>query len=290
MNSPRFGVVTSRSSSSNSTNSNDDTNNQQNNNATKRKTAAAVIIGNEILSGKVSDVNVAYLAKLLFARGVKLCRVEMIADDYDEIGEAVVRLSQKVDYVFTSGGIGPTLDDITYAAIAKAFGVSLVCDDRILCAMKEISPQHEINVARRQMATVPTGAELLAVEGLWVPLAVVNGNVFILPGVPWLFQRMLDAHKGRFGDESAALATARVYTNRFEGEIAASLNQLHADFPDVELGSYPRTEVAHNYCVMLTLEGADEARVHAARDQLKRAVDGELEPGLLPQMERPRVG
>mmetsp|Transcript_12081 Transcript_12081/g.32512 ORF Transcript_12081/g.32512 Transcript_12081/m.32512 type:complete len:269 (-) Transcript_12081:477-1283(-) len=258
--------------------------------AGRRKTAAALIIGNEILSGKVADVNVPYLAKLLFKRGVKMTRVEMVPDDYGDIGEAAVRLSRSVDYVFTSGGIGPTLDDITYSALAKAFELPLECDEGIVNAMRQISPQHEINAARRRMATVPAGAELLSVEGLWVPLAVVNRNVYVLPGVPWLFQRMVDAHKERFGAEADALATALVYTNRFEGEIASTLDEIQEKYPDVEFGSYPRTEAAHQYCVMLTLEGVDAERVDAACKELKQAVQGESTPEMLPSIPRPPVG
>ncbi|KAA8499823.1 Uncharacterized protein FVE85_7408 [Porphyridium purpureum] len=245
------------------------------------KTAAALIIGNELLNGKVQDTNTRFLASRLYDRGVKLMRVEIIPDDYDEIAEAVTRLSAKSDYVFTSGGIGPTLDDITYEAIARAFGLQLKLNEFTVSEMRRISPQHEINEARKRMALFPDPCELYSTDGLWVPIVCVNTNVFILPGVPWIFERMLQFNLHRFGSDETALKSSTVYTNRYEGELASELQRIADAFPLLDFGSYPRTQPDDKYNVMLTIEGADGELVRAAAAALSAAVQGAATPDAL---------
>jgi molybdenum cofactor synthesis domain-containing protein len=134
----------------------------------KRKTAAALVIGNEILNGKTLDTNTQVLAQFLFKRGVVLKCAETIQDDPRSITRSVARLASTHDFVFSSGGIGPTLDDVTYQSIADAFGTDLVVSEETILRMKEISPQMDINDAQRRMATLPVSGETLWTDGLWV--------------------------------------------------------------------------------------------------------------------------
>eukprot|EP00884_Botryococcus_braunii_P012511 jgi/Botrbrau1/21260/Bobra.39_2s0052.1 len=144
------------------------------------KKAAFLVIGNEILSGSIVDANTPWLAKLLHSRGVDLIRVEYIPDDADDIVASVLRLKERVGetgFVFTSGGIGPTHDDVTYEAIAKAFGLKLAQHGPTVALMQEHYEKRgvELNAARLRMAALPIGAEVLTTPGLWVPLVNVHG-------------------------------------------------------------------------------------------------------------------
>mmetsp|Transcript_12526 Transcript_12526/g.38255 ORF Transcript_12526/g.38255 Transcript_12526/m.38255 type:complete len:281 (-) Transcript_12526:117-959(-) len=239
----------------------------------RRHTAAALIIGDEILTGKTQDTNSNYLAKFLFARGVDLRRVEVIPDVMEEIGEAVTRMSNGFDYVFTSGGIGPTHDDLTYEAIARAFNLELHVDEEVVSEMRRISPGHEVNEARLRMATLPSGCEKLSTEGLWVPLVVVNRNVYVLPGVPVILERMLQAASDRFGS-GVARARRIVYTRMHEGDLAKGLTAIAEEHPHVAIGSYPRTQRSDNFNVRVTIEGDDERQVDAIAAQVADAVRG----------------
>ena len=140
--------------------------------------AGLLIIGDEILSGAVSDSNAAWLGKLLHLRGVKLCRVEVVGDCVEEIVDSVHRIRERAagGPVFTSGGIGPTHDDVTYAAIGAAFGRPLTVHEETLRRMTaHYERKHlEVNAMRRRMATLPEGAEVLFTDGMWVPLAIVT--------------------------------------------------------------------------------------------------------------------
>jgi molybdopterin-biosynthesis enzyme MoeA-like protein len=133
--------------------------------ARKRKTASALVIGNEILNGKTLDTNSQVLAQFLFGRGVVLKCIETIPDDVRTITRSVSRLASTHDYVFTSGGIGPTLDDVTYQSVGLAFGVQLVEDEDTVAKMKQ--SRMELNDARLRMATLPSGCDKLWTEGLW---------------------------------------------------------------------------------------------------------------------------
>jgi molybdenum cofactor synthesis domain-containing protein len=165
--------------------------------ASKNK-AGILIIGDEILAGKVVDSNASWLSQLLHLRGVDVCRVETVGDCLEEIQESVLRIKAKVGDgpVFTSGGIGPTHDDVTYRAIALAFGRSLKVHPETLERMTKhyAKKNQEVNDMRKRMATLPENCDVLFTEGMWVPLAVVEG-VHILPGIPRLFQAMVEAHQ-----------------------------------------------------------------------------------------------
>ena len=241
-------------------------------------TAACLIIGDEILTGKVHDQNSHTLAKVLFERGVRLHHIETIRDHTDVIAEAVARLSAGYDLVFTTGGIGPTHDDVTYAAIAQAFGRELEENAEVLAQMAEhyAARGTELNAARRRMATFPAGAQLLRDDpDLWVPVVRVE-NVHIFPGVPALFSRMLDAVAHRFSGER--LAREVVLTAKTEGTIAKALGEINDRYASVAIGSYPQFQDADGVAVRITLEGTNPAEVQAAAKEVQAAVEGWLPP------------
>ncbi|ROT40766.1 molybdopterin binding domain-containing protein [Sodiomyces alkalinus F11] len=231
-------------------------------------TAACLIIGDEVLGGKTLDTNSAYMAKWCFSLGINLKRVEVIEDVESEIVEAVRRLSDRYDFVVTSGGIGPTHDDITYESIAKAFSLPLLLNQKAFERMRRLSKPHPSQPdfdwdtdspalrARLRMAILPTDETrdlskqfLFPHDDLWVPVTVVNGNVHILPGVPRLFENLLDGLKPvivpRLTDpDGKGLARVLISTPLPESAVADYLTQLAAKVEPqgVKVGSYPRWE------------------------------------------------
>lgn len=245
-----------------------------------RRRAAALVIGDEILNGTTLDTNTQTLARFLFGRGVALARAETVPDDAATITRAAARLAAQHDYVFTSGGIGPTRDDVTYAAVAAAFGVPLAPHAPTLARMRALSPAMDLNAARARMAALPAGCAVHWTPGLWVPTAVLGGGrVFVLPGVPRLYARMLaalpaDAVAG--GAPPRAVADLR--TRLGEGRVAALMDDVAAAFPRVDLGSYPvdpeaSPRVAHR--TRLSVIGDDAAEVAAAEAALRAGVEAE---------------
>jgi FAD synthetase len=227
------------------------------------KTAGIVIIGNEILSGKVQDANAAYLVRELRILGVDVRKISVIPDDIDVIAGEVATFSRQFDIVFTSGGVGPTHDDVTIEGIAKAFGRRVVRHPELEHILRS-RYDRDLNEARLKLTEVPEGAVLISEDGLWLP-AVTIENVYIFPGIPDLLRQKFELIKERFRDQPYVLR--RVYVKVGEGNIAACLNELLGEFPELLLGSYPEM---HNpaYRVMLTLESKDEAYVQRALDRL----------------------
>jgi FAD synthetase len=227
------------------------------------KTAGIVIIGNEILSGKVQDMNAAYLLRELRLLGVDVKKVSVIPDEIDIIALEVATFSRQFDIVFTSGGVGPTHDDVSIEGIAKAFGRRVIRHPELerLLRSRYSGP---LNEARLKLTEVPEGALLIREDGLWLP-AVTMENVYIFPGIPDLLRQKFDALKERFREQPYFLR--KVYVRESEGNIAAYLHDLLREFPDLLLGSYPDI---HNslYKVMLTLESKDEGYLRAALDRL----------------------
>eukprot|EP01137_Pigoraptor_chileana_P018236 Opistho-2@77411 len=240
----------------------------------KQRTAAACVIGDEILTGKVADTNTHTLAKFCFAHGISLRRVEIVPDVEDDIVKAVRNLSQGHDLVFTSGGIGPTHDDITYAAIAKCFGRSLEYHAPTLELMERISAKPP-NEAARRMALIPYPANVLQTEGFWVPLVVCE-NVYILPGVPFLFSKMLEGMSSHIG-KGVSLARASLYTPLAETDFADALRRLQETFPSVAIGSYPRF-LDKKVRGMLTFEGFDADKVAECAQAARLLVHGADSP------------
>lgn len=241
-------------------------------------TAGMVVIGDEILTGKVQDKNTYTLSRVLFERGVVLSRVETIPDEIDDIARTVARMSAAYTWVFTSGGIGPTHDDKTYEGIAHAFGRKLAYREDVLekmAAHYRTLGKGELNDARKRMALMPEGCELLHGEALWVPVVVVE-NVHVLPGVPTLFETMLDGIKDRFS--GVKRHRVLLYTDRYEGDIADALAREQATHPSVAIGSYPQYGAEKRFNVMVTLEGEDAALVEEIAGRLELDIEGGREP------------
>jgi len=235
------------------------------------KTAGIVIIGNEILSGKVQDANAAYLLRELRLLGVDVKKVSVIPDEVDIIALEVATFSRQFDVVFTSGGVGPTHDDVTIEGIAKAFGHRVIRHPELERLLHN-RYGGELNEARLKLTEVPEGAVLIREDGLWLP-AVAMENVYIFPGIPDLLRQKFDSIKERFRDQPYFLR--KVYVKEGEGNIAAFLHDLLREFPALMLGSYPDI---HNpsYKVMLTLESKDEAYLRTALERLLTMLPGDF--------------
>ena len=226
-------------------------------------TAGILIIGNEILSGKVADSNSPYFCRELRALGVEVERIVTIPDEIDTIAAEVRMMSRSYDWVFTSGGIGPTHDDLTIEGVAKAFGVDVVKSESIEDRLRRAT-RSEPSESMLKMALVPENATLLDAGDLWFPLVVVE-NVYIFPGVPELLRKKFESSRERF--RGIPFVLKRVYVKQRESDIAPHLNELLEQFPELLLGSYPRIgeEAFH---VMLTLESRDAGYVQRALDSL----------------------
>ena len=229
--------------------------------------AAILLIGNELLSGKVDDENARFLTRELRALGVTLARVEIIPDDAVDIADTVRALAPRHDYVFTSGGVGPTHDDVTLGAVGAAFGMPLERSAELEGLLRAgIGPRlHERDL---RMADIPAGARLeygpRGPAGKSWPVVVVE-NVWILPGVPAIFRRKFETVRELF--RAPPIHARAVYSREGEGPIAGVLDETVAAFPTVEVGSYPHLE-AQDYRVKITLDGRDRAAVDAATSHL----------------------
>jgi len=222
-------------------------------------TAGILVIGNEILSGKVVDTNSPYLCQQLRELGVDVERILTIPDDVATIAAEVKTMSQNYDFVFTSGGIGPTHDDMTIDAIALAFGRSLEHNESIADRMQR-GVGKVLNESQLKMAQIPEGAHLLDSGDLWFPLVIVE-NVYIFPGIPELLRKKFDSARDRF--RGVPFVLKHVYVTKRESDIAESLHELLNEFPDLALGSYPKLKEEH-FRVMLTLESRDADYVERA--------------------------
>lgn len=200
-------------------------------------TACLIIIGNEILSGRTQDKNLAHLAKTLNEQGVLLREARIVPDVENAIIEAVNSCRAQYDYVFTTGGIGPTHDDITSAAVAKAFGVKIIRHPEAERVLRAHYQGGEVNDARLKMAEIPETAELIDNPVSSAPGFKI-GNVFVFAGVPRIMQAMLDAVK--YTLKTGPTVQMRSITCSLpEGDIAQGLNEIQDRFKEVEIGSYP---------------------------------------------------
>lgn len=221
--------------------------------------AALVVIGNEILSGKVTDTNTPFLARELRGLGVSLEKVVVIPDDIAQIAAEVSEFSRRFDLVFTSGGVGPTHDDITMDGVAAAFRRPLVEHAELRSAIESFVG-NRVNAAHLKMAQIPEGAELIVDDKLAFPTVLVE-NVYILPGIPELFQAKICSLRDRFRSRPYFLRQILVRDN--ETQIAEFLNATLSAFPELLLGSYPKLSDPE-YRVRLTLESKDESYVDRA--------------------------
>lgn len=239
-----------------------------------RPTAAALVIGNELLSGKIADRNVVVLSRALRARGVLLRRVVMMLDELEALALEVRALAASHDLVFTSGGVGPTHDDVTVDAVARAFGVGVVREPS-LEALLRLHYRERLTDDHLLMARVPEGARLLggpsAASDRKTPWpAIVMRNVWLLPGVPEIFELKMQVLAAEL-ERGSPFVTRAVRTTLDEGTLKAALDRVVAAHPDVEIGSYP-TWSHPRYRTKLTFDGASEAAVVRARDALIAAL------------------
>eukprot|EP00963_Diacronema_lutheri_P006881 scaffold616_cov306-Pavlova_lutheri.AAC.9 len=238
--------------------------------------AASLTIGDEVLAGRVQDANTVMLATLLHRRGVDLVRGELVPDVSETVVDSLRRLQEVVGpdgYVITSGGIGPTHDDITYAAVADATGRTLQVHEPTREQMKVHyeGQGKELNAARLRMATLPTPCQVHSTPGLWVPLVQVD-NVFVLPGIPRLFQSMLEANQELF--TGTGFTTQTWWTQWGEGDLADALTQVAEKYSGVvQIGSYPRTKSDHTYVTKLVFEGRDADAVRAAVEEASETIE-----------------
>jgi molybdenum cofactor synthesis domain-containing protein len=227
-------------------------------------TAGIVIIGNEILSGKVVDANSPYLCRELRALGVDVERIVTIPDVVEVIATEVRAMSDAHDLVLTSGGIGPTHDDLTIEGIAAAFGRGVEHSENIEARILRATGERQLNEGQSKMARVPAEATLVDAGDLWFPLVIVE-NVHVFPGVPELLRKKFESARDLF--RGVPFVLKRVYVKRRESEIATLLNDLLIEFPELLLGSYPRIR-EESFHVLLTLESRDAGYVQRALDAL----------------------
>jgi molybdenum cofactor synthesis domain-containing protein len=223
------------------------------------KSAGIVIIGNEVLSGKTQDTNSYFLCQELRSLGVSVCRISVIPDEIELIGAEVSHFARSFDLVFTTGGVGPTHDDVTIAGIAHGFGVNVVRHPDLERRLRKRHGEN-LNEARLRMADVPQGAELLAGGSIYAPIVRLR-NVYIFPGIPRVMRENFNAVKEQFRE--APFFLKLVYVKEGEGVIASILNDLLKQFPELMLGSYPVLDNP-DYRVKVTLESKDGAYVTAA--------------------------
>ena len=228
-------------------------------------TAALVVIGEEILSGRTPDANIAYIAAYLTRIGINLREVRVVPDVESEIVEAVNALRRCFTYVFTTGGIGPTHDDVTTDAIAKALGVEVVLDPRAVAAMRKHFSEAELTSARLRMARIPKGASLIDNAVSRAPGYMLE-NVVVMAGVPRIMQVMLDAVSPRLAKGRPMLARS-VRVDAPEGDVAPGLAELQATHPEVQIGSYPFFE-NKRLGTFVVLRAPDETKLEAAQKAL----------------------
>ena len=231
-------------------------------------TAAMLVIGDEILSGRTRDANMHYLAGELTKHGIDLREVRVVSDDAPAIVAAVRALSAGYDTVITSGGIGPTHDDITADCIAEAFGVTIdVRDDaRALLAAHYAKTGAELNAARLRMARIPDGATLID-NPVSVAPGFTIGNVHVMAGVPAVFQAMVASVLPTLTG-GAPLISETLRVDRGEGDIAGPLAELASTHPDLSFGSYPFQKEG-KYGANIVIRGQDAKAVTAALAELK---------------------
>lgn len=226
-------------------------------------TAAVLIIGDEILSGKVQDTNAPLLIALFRELGVRLERMVYLADDCDAIATEARSCSETYDAVITSGGIGPTHDDCTIEAVARAFGVEVERDPEVASMICTYWGER-INDAALRMADMPEGSRLLYSSDGLLPIVVFR-NIYLLPGIPKLFAAKIGAL--RIELDGVPLEIRHLYLNSDESRIAPLLSRADDEFPAVKIGSYPRLE-ATDHRVWITVEADTATEVEAATKRL----------------------
>jgi molybdenum cofactor synthesis domain-containing protein len=235
-------------------------------------TAAILVIGDEILSGRTKDKNIGYIAEYLTGLGIDVREVRVVPDVETEIVEALNALRSRYTYLFTTGGIGPTHDDITADCVAKAFGVPIDVDERAVEMMLQRMKREDLNEARLRMARIPQGAEL--VEN---PISRAPGfridNVIVMAGVPAIMQAMLDnVAPGLVGGTPVTAVTIQAGSLP-EGLYAAPLGEIAKRFPELSIGSYPSYSPA-GFANQIVVRGRDAGQLEAAEAAIRGMIDG----------------
>lgn len=230
-------------------------------------TAALIIIGNEVLSGRTRDANLQFIARRLVDIGIRLAEARVIADTEDAIIAAVNQCRAAHDFVFTTGGIGPTHDDITSQSVAKAFGRALIRNPEAEAILLANYRPEDVTEARMKMADTPDGDDVVLIEN---PVSKAPGyqieNVFVMAGVPRIMQAMFDGLKSRLrGGQPVRSRSIDAFIP--EGLVAGPLGEVQKDFPDIEIGSYPFVR-GGQLGTCLVARCTDEARLDAAADAI----------------------
>src|SRR5580704_15206066 len=235
-------------------------------------TAAVLVIGDEILSGRTQDTNTNYIAKFLGALGIDLKEARVVPDVEEEIVAAVNTLRSRYTYVFTTGGIGPTHDDITADAIAKAFGVGIDYHPEALAMLAARYQPGEFNEMRRRMARMPDGATLIKNSVSTAPGFQI-GNVFVMAGVPMIMRAMMEDVAPRLA-RGTVVSTVTIAAKIAEGRIAAPHAQIQSEHRSVAIGSYP-FYAPEGYGVQLVVRGRVPGDVEAAALAIEQALAAE---------------
>ncbi len=237
----------------------------------KDLSAAILIIGNEILSGRTQDANIQHIASRLSKRGVILHEVRVVRDETNAVVSALNELRKKYKYVFTTGGIGPTHDDITAECVAEAFGTALAINDEAKSRMQAYYKEKnvEMNEGRLRMARIPVGATLINNPVSAAPGFKI-GNVFVMAGVPNIMQEMFN-HVETMLETGVPVMSNSVACKMREGDIALELEAIQKKFPDVEIGSYPGMSVK-GPTLSLVLRGTEEDLLNAATEDVMQLI------------------
>ncbi len=235
-------------------------------------TAGLLVIGDEILSGRTADRNISYIASFLSGIGIGLSEVRIVGDDETEIVSAANALRNRYDYLFTTGGIGPTHDDITASAIAKALKVAIDVDERALSLMRPYYEKRglELTPSRLRMARIPEGATLIKNRVSIAPGFMIK-NVIVMAGVPEIMQVMLDDATQHLKTGRKMLAES-LQINKPEGEVADLFAEHQNEFKDVLMGSYPKFKDGHIFCE-LVLRSIDAQRLSEATLALRKKLE-----------------
>ena len=233
-------------------------------------TVSMLIIGNEILSGRTQDTNLKYLAETLLTKGIRMMEVRVVPDDESTIIASLNELRAKSTYTFTTGGIGPTHDDITAECIAKAFGVPLELNARARdILLGYYGSEDQLTEPRLKMAHIPVGADLILNPVSGAPGFHI-GNVFVMAGVPKIMQAMVDDILPRLST-GAKILSHSVSCDLGESMMALQLTAIQNKYPDIEIGSYPQYR-AGALGVSLVARGTDQAHITGAVDDIKTMI------------------
>ena len=238
---------------------------------TQQKTAAILPIGNEILSGKTLDSNSNWIAQKLGMHGIRLREIRAIPDDKNTIIDAVNTLRRKFSYVFTTGGIGPTHDDITADAMADAFGVNLVRDNKAYEILLDYYGLDEMNPGREKMALIPEGAKLIQNPVTAAPGFRIE-NVFVMAGVPKIMKAMMEDILDSFEPGLPFLAR-HISCNYPESVVAELLTAIQTEHSNVDIGSYPRIKEDGSFMVNVVVRGQEEKALESAEKAIQQALE-----------------